>query len=122
MLDFDRRYGHTKERRGFAPAAATELLPRQTRNNFMTPTPLDAPEILEREFLQARAKLLQVAATLDRLSRAAGSVEDDPRAARLRQAAQVLLSDDANRAEQIQMIFSRPYESDWRGRFFSDSK
>lgn len=88
----------------------------------MTPLPLDAPEILEREFLQARAKLLQVAATLDRLSRAEGSVEDDPRAARLRQAAQVLLSDDANRAEQIQMIFSRPYEAEWRGRFFSDSK
>ena len=42
------------------------------------PIPLDAPEVLQREFLEIRARLLQVAASLDRLGRAEGSVADDP--------------------------------------------
>ncbi len=80
-------------------------------------TPPDAVEILDREFLEIRAKLLQVGAALDRLNRADGSVADDPRLAKIDQALAVLRSDDANRAEQIQMIFSRVYESDWRTTF-----
>ena len=38
------------------------------------PIPLDKPEVLNREFLEIRARLLQVAASLDRLDRADGSV------------------------------------------------
>ena len=37
--------------------------------------PLSASDVLNREFLEVRARLLQVAAALDRLDRAAGSVE-----------------------------------------------
>ena len=43
------------------------------------PAALSAPEILQREFLEIRCKILEVAAALDRLSRAGGTVEGDPR-------------------------------------------
>ncbi len=43
------------------------------------PTPLDAPELLEREFLEIRARLLHIASSFDRMDRAEGSVAADPR-------------------------------------------
>ena len=76
--------------------------------------PLEAPEILNRVFLEVRARLLEVAASLDRLDRADGTVEDDPRLARIRQALSVLEGRQPDRAEQIQRLFSLPYDEDWR--------
>ena len=86
------------------------------------PIPLDAPEVLEREFLEVRAKLLQVAATLDRIDRAEGSVAGDVRVGKIRQALEVLLGPAADRAELIQMIFSRSYDDRWRQVFFPGEK
>lgn len=74
----------------------------------------DALEVLDREFLELRAGLLQVAAQLDRLDRAAGSVADDPRMEGVRRALQVLAGPEVNRAEQVQLVFSRPYDADWK--------
>ena len=48
--------------------------------------PLTAPEVLNREFLEIRCKILELAAAFDRLNRADGSVIEDPRLARLREA------------------------------------
>ena len=45
--------------------------------------PLSAAEVLGREFLEIRAKILEIAAAFDRLERAVGDVSDDPRVARL---------------------------------------
>ena len=42
-------------------------------------TPMTADEVLDREFLQIRGKTLELAAAFDRLNRAAGEVETDPR-------------------------------------------
>lgn len=81
------------------------------------PIPLTAPEILDRVYLETRAKLLEVAASFDRLDRAKGAVADDPRLARIRQALAVLSSDALDRAEQIQLLFSLPYDEGWRTRF-----
>lgn len=78
------------------------------------PTPLAAAELLDREFLEIRAKILQLAAHFDRLDRAAGEVAHDPRLAAVRQALGVLSEDRADRAEQVQMVFSRAYQPDWR--------
>ena len=76
--------------------------------------PIDAPEVLNREFLEVRARLLHVAASLDRLDRADGSIAaDDSRLGKIRQALQILAGDETDRAEQIQLIFSRPYDADW---------
>lgn len=81
------------------------------------PIPLDAPEVLDREFLEVRARLLQVAAALDRLDRAAGDVSSDPRLEKVRRAIALLESPQGGRAERLQLLFSRPYESDWRTKF-----
>lgn len=74
-------------------------------------------EVFEQEFLPIRAKLLEVAAALDRLDRASGSVASESRRAQVRDAIQVLLRPEEDRAEQVQLIFSRPFEDDWRVKF-----
>ena len=80
-------------------------------------SPMSAPQILEREFLEIRAKLLELAAALDRLDRAEGSVRDDSRIESIQRSIEVLARDKDERAEQIQLVFSLPYESDWRTQF-----
>lgn len=79
--------------------------------------PLDAPEVLNREFLEIRARLLQVAAALDRLDRASGDVSNDARLAGIRRSLDVLAGRESGRAEKIQMIFSLPYDAKWKQTF-----
>ena len=81
----------------------------------MNASPLPAPKALDAFFLEARAKLLDLAAILDRIGRGTGSggVEADPRLARIRQALEVLHDQSGGRAERIQQIFSREYEPSW---------
>ena len=79
--------------------------------------PMNAAQVLDREFLEIRAKILEVAASMDRLERADGSVADDPRLGRLRDAVQLLLDPAEGRAEQVQLLFSRFYEDGWRQTF-----
>ena len=74
-------------------------------------------EVFEQEFLPMRAKLLELAAALDRLDRASGALGKDPRRAQIQAAVQVLLRPDDDRAEQLQLIFSRPYEDNWQRKF-----
>ena len=76
--------------------------------------PLTAPEILNREFLEIRCKILDLAASFDRLTRAEGSLDGDPRLARLQQALSLVRDESAARAEQVQLLFSRPYDNDWQ--------
>jgi hypothetical protein len=81
------------------------------------PSPMTAPQILNREFLEVRAKILELAASLDRLDRSEGSAADDPRLGRVRKGLEILLSDGNDRAEQIQILFSREYDQSWRKKF-----
>jgi hypothetical protein len=83
----------------------------------MISVPANAAELLEREFLKVRAKLLQVAATFDRMDRADGGVQNDRRMQGLHQALEILQSDAADRAEQIQLLFSREYQDDWQTQY-----
>lgn len=80
---------------------------------------MDSQSILDREFLEIRAKILEVAASLDRLNRAEGDVSNDSRMEQIKAAIEIVSSQDnsANRAEQIQMLFSRSYQQDWQDRF-----
>ena len=73
--------------------------------------------IMEQEFLPLRAKILELAAGLDRLDRAAGNGASDERRARLEQAIRLLLEAEPTRAEQVQLLFSREYDEAWRKRF-----
>ena len=74
---------------------------------------MNAANSLEFEFLPLRAKLLDIAAALDRLDRAQDGPDDDPRMARLREAMEIVLHEHGDRAEQIQLIFSRKYDENW---------
>ena len=78
---------------------------------------MPAADVLEREFLQIRARILEVGALLDRLDRGEGSVADDPRIGQILQAIETLRSVKTHRAEQIQLLFSLPYFEDWREQF-----
>jgi hypothetical protein len=76
----------------------------------------DAIEVLERDFLEARCKILEVAAILDRIDRAPArhGGHPDSRMGHLRQALEALIEAEPGRAETIQRIFSREYDPKWR--------
>ncbi|MEM8864426.1 MAG: hypothetical protein AAGF31_02635 [Planctomycetota bacterium] len=76
-----------------------------------------AEAVLDRDFLIIRAKLLEVAASLDRLAAATDPPADAERIAKIRQAIESLLDDGADHAETLQQIFSLPYDADWQERF-----
>jgi hypothetical protein len=69
----------------------------------------DARQTLEQYFLEMRWRCLSLAADLDRIERAPGGralIDADPRLKQLREAIGVLIEGKANRAEQVQNIFS----------------
>lgn len=78
-------------------------------------TPLPAAEALDKYFLDARSRLLDLAAILDRVDRGAGgaAAAADPRAGRIREALAILLKQSGNRAELIQQLFSHGYDPAW---------
>ena len=78
--------------------------------------PLPAARALDQYFLEARCKLLDLAAILDRVGRGenAAAAAADPRAAKIDKALEVLRSDAPNKAELIQQIFSQEYDPNWK--------
>ena len=85
-------------------------------------------QILDREFLELRSKLLDIAASIDRIDRAAvadkseGSpspVTEDYRMRLLAKAIEIIASgtDTADRAYQIQHLFSREFDPQWKQKF-----
>ena len=76
---------------------------------------LPATQALDRYFLEARSKLLDLAAILDRIGRGQGAagVDIDPRLEKIRQALEVLHDKSGGRAERIQQIFSLAYDATW---------
>lgn len=79
-------------------------------------TPLPAAAALDAYFLEARSKLLDVAAILDRIGRGPGTdrVLPDPRMQKIRQAIEILLRDNGGRAEAVQALFSLGYDPAWK--------
>ena len=79
----------------------------------------DAQAVLSREQFKIRAKLIEIAAILDRIDRADGEVGHDPRMLEIRKSLEVLssLSRDNNRAAEIQMIYSRAFDAEWKTHF-----
>jgi hypothetical protein len=82
----------------------------------MNATPLSSEKALEQYFLEARCKLLDLAAILDRIQRGTEdlAIPDDLRLAKIRQALDILSANEADRAEQIQKIFSLEYDPAWK--------
>ena len=82
----------------------------------MTPTPMPAAKALDQFFLDDRARLLDLAAILDRVGRGADAAKAaaDPRMARIREALEVLKDQSGGQAERIQQIFSLDYDAKWK--------
>jgi hypothetical protein len=76
-----------------------------------------AADVLNAEFPEIRARLLQIAAQLDRLDRAPDKLASEPRLEGIRRAIETLSQPGPGRAEKIQLIFSLPYESEWKEKF-----
>jgi hypothetical protein len=81
---------------------------------------MNANPFLDRHYLDVRARILDIAATLDRIDRAepdAGASTPDPRLVQLRRGLEILLQDQPDRASQVQQLFSLEYDAQWRTRF-----
>lgn len=73
---------------------------------------------LNREFLQIRSRLLDISAALDRIDAGSdgASIASDARLTAIREAAGILADAATNRAERVQLLFSDPYDEDWRAK------
>jgi hypothetical protein len=77
----------------------------------------NAEQIVEQEFLQVRAKILEIAAFLDRLEpKSASSLSrtNEERLKRLRTACELLLDSESDKAARVQLLFSRKFDEQWR--------
>ena len=79
----------------------------------MTLKPLPSESVLDGYFLEARGKLLDLAAILDRVDRGGGN-PNDPRLQRIHEAIGLLGTLGADRAEKVQSVFSLEYDSTWK--------
>ena len=85
---------------------------------LMMKTTLAAPAALDRYFLEMRCKIIEIAATLDRIERGAGGKAlADARLAKIRESVSVLLDGKPDRAERCQRVFSLQYDSEWKRPF-----
>ena len=76
-------------------------------------SPMSAQQVLDREFLEIRARILKIAASLDRIERSAEPPADPARMALIRAGLELLLKDSPERAKNVQLLFSLPYQPDW---------
>ena len=76
----------------------------------LPPNAKTATDVLDTCFLETRAKLIEIAANLDRIDRARGTdlVKNDPRLAFVRQALRILQGPGPDRAEKILRLYSLP--------------
>ena len=77
---------------------------------------MSARDVLDQAFLEVRARLLEVGASLDRIHRSEGvaDVTKDSRLQQIREGIAILNSGGFDRVERIQMLFSDEYDPNWR--------
>lgn len=88
-----------------------------------TPSPLTAEKVFEREGMALRARLLDVAALLDRLERADDNQSFGELAQLPLKAIQELLTvGNADRVDRILRLYSRTYDPAWQERFAKEGE
>lgn len=77
-----------------------------------------ASQVLDRDFLETRGRILELAAALDRIDRSSSRSKEPPdrRLNQVRQAIEALLEPGPGRAETVQRLFSLDYDPDWQER------
>ncbi|MFY8199723.1 MAG: hypothetical protein ACOVLE_03575 [Pirellula staleyi] len=73
-----------------------------------------AEQVVADEFLIARAKILELAATLDRIERSSGDVEDSKQMNLLAQGMHILCDEEVDKAKRVQLLMSRHYDPQWQ--------
>ncbi|MEQ1825081.1 MAG: hypothetical protein ABL921_04020 [Pirellula sp.] len=73
-----------------------------------------ARQVVADEFLIARAKILELAATLDRIERSSGDTEDSKQMNLLIQGMNILCDDEVDKAKRVQLLMSRDYDPEWQ--------
>jgi hypothetical protein len=98
-----------------APESSCRLAIRTVRSTMgrfyharmsATPPPLSKRAVVDRYFLEHRAKVLDIAAFLDRVDRAQGDGADDYRVTALRECCAVLLDGKPDRARRVLELLS----------------
>lgn len=79
--------------------------------------PRSAQQVLDQEFLQVRAKILEIASFFDRLSEAEASEISQAHLDLLEQGCAILDDEKPEKARRIQLLFSREYDPDWRQKY-----
>jgi len=83
---------------------------------------MDAKQILDRQFLEMRARVLELAASLDRLDRADGEVSDEGQMIGILKGLAILSDGESDRANRVQLLFSRQYDENWVKEFQVESR
>ena len=73
-----------------------------------------AQQVIADDYLIARAKILELAATLDRIERATGDVEDSKQLNLLVQGMHILCDEEVDKARRVQLLMSRQYDPIWQ--------
>ena len=83
---------------------------KKTETSGRIGSPKTAGELLDMYYLTMRSALLETAASLDRIDRAAGAADvlDDPRLRRLREGCDIIKEGKGGRAEEFLVLFSAP--------------
>lgn len=87
-------------------------------------------QILQADYLIARAKVIEVAAVLDRIDRAAANVAgdeavdgdgntvySDPAYQKIQNAIAILTDSQSDKTRRVQELLSRPYAANWMEQF-----
>jgi len=79
-------------------------------------------QILQNDYLIARAKIIEVAAVLDRIDRSVANdsnelVYSDPSYEKIQNAIVILSDTQPDKTRRIQELLSRPYTSNWMEQF-----
>ncbi len=73
-----------------------------------------AEQVVADEFLIARAKILELAATLDRIERSSGDIADSKQMNLLAQGMHILCDEEVDKAKRVQLLMSRHYDPQWQ--------
>ena len=81
-----------------------------------------AQQIVAEDFMIARARIVELAAVLDRIDRAAGDVNDSKNMLLLVQGLHILCDVEAEKAKRVQLLMSRQYDPQWQTQMSIEKK
>jgi hypothetical protein len=79
--------------------------------------PRSPSDVLSQEFLQTRAKILELAAFYDRIETLPENPGDQQQMQLLHAACNILTDGQPDKAARVQLLFSREYNPHWRDEF-----